>query len=149
MEIHTESRWSLVCSRLFAVSPELMRRSLRRSPFDNYPGACGLHSDPVLTVDGGTCKGHANKPRTHTFNSVMSCVCLLSGVFELAVDTFVLGLAVVWLIDVSTKEWLRSDGQALAREERTPDTLYLQPSGPQRVQHLGPVQYGSMFDRLA
>lgn len=79
----------------------------------------------------------------------MSCVSLLCGVFELAADTLVLGLAVVWLIDVSTKEWLRSDGQALAREERTADTLYLQLSGPQPVLHHGPVQCGSMFLRLA
>lgn len=78
-------------------------------PFDNYPRACGLRSDPVLTVDGGKCKGRrANKPGPHTLSTM--CFSLLSCVFDLAPDTFVLGVAVVCGVDA--ERWRQHEGMA-------------------------------------
>lgn len=135
------------CRRLFAVSPEQCHAASAGSLLTITPEPVVCTLTPFWRLTAVNVEGHANKPRAHTLNLVMSCVSLLTCVFELAPDMFVLGLAVVWLIDVSTKEWLRSDGQALAREERSWHMLYLQPSGPEPALHHGPVQYGSMFSQ--
>lgn len=86
--------------------------------FDNYPRACGLHSDPVLTVDGGKCKGRrANKPGPHTLNTMMSCVslfCLVYLTWHPIRSSLELLLFVVRTlnVDVSMKEWPGSDGKS-------------------------------------
>lgn len=87
-------------------------------PFDNYPRACGLRSDPVLTVDGGKCKGRrANKPGPHTLSAMMSCVslfCLVYLTWHPIRSSLELLLFVVWTrnVGVSMKEWSGCDGKS-------------------------------------
>lgn len=97
-------------------------------PFDNYPQACGLHSDPVLTVGGGKCKGRANKPGPHTLNTMMSCVslfCLVYLTWHPIRSSLELLLFVLWTrnIDVSMKEWPGSDGKSSG--PRRKDSRYI------------------------